>query len=376
MHCTKCNKSTKYSSKKKTACGECKTVLKYRCGKCVKLFGNLNSLRHHLTVICNKEPKFGCDYCGRKIFTKGDLAKHIIRKHLPRNSNLNKCKKCKKSFSTSSDLTRHSKICGIPKHLKNLPTRFYCDQCDFKSHYKQPLIKHVKAKHLPRNKNLNKCTKCTKSFSSKQNLLKHIKICGLTADELSNRRALHCDDCEYKTRYKFVLAMHVQGHLPRNHDSTSNECIKCKVTFKNSDDLRIHANGCREKLSRKTKRFSCHLCGFRSRNKYNLRDHIQAIHMPQDPNLNKCKKCGKNYSRESHLYRHSKVCGQSKEFIRSLWRYACEHCSFKTDRKSHLFDHLYGTHFARDPNMNKCEKCGKTFSLLTYLIAHSKICDF
>lgn len=375
VYCAYCLKSSVYSTEKKK-CLECKIPFQYKCGKCLKGYSQLNSLRSHLYA-CMNLSEFHCDQCDYKNHSKGNLINHIKVKHAPRDNKSFVCKECGKNFWRSSLLRIHSNRCG--KRRKILPDRFFCDQCEFKSYYKPVLLKHIQAKHLPRDNSLNKCTKCKKSFSSKQNLIKHSKICGLSPALLSNHGALFCDHCEYKTHHKSVLITHVHGHLPRNHQNSLNECRKCKKQFSTQATLKEHLKNCTESFKECKsrlfkKRFSCNLCDYRSKYKSNLVNHNQTIHLPRNPNLNKCKKCGKNFSNKGHLNRHLKICGQTEEFKRSLMRFSCDHCELKTDSKFHLKDHIHSKHMPRDSNTNKCKKCGKTYASLMSFNCHKKIC--
>lgn len=52
--------------------------------------------------------------------------------------------------------------------------RFTCDHCNYKSDVKSNLLEHIRAKHSPRDPNLNKCSKCEKSFLWQSSLWKHL----------------------------------------------------------------------------------------------------------------------------------------------------------------------------------------------------------
>lgn len=80
-YCSKCNETKINCTSKIRTCVQCKTVLKYGCGKCTKLFKTFESLRVHLSQQCNKEPKFFCDKCDYKTLKKIDLTRHKKARH-------------------------------------------------------------------------------------------------------------------------------------------------------------------------------------------------------------------------------------------------------------------------------------------------------
>lgn len=122
-------------------------------------------------------------------------------------------------------------------------------------------------------------------------------------------------------------------------------------------------------------RYSCDHCKYKTDRKLDLARHIKAKHLPHEPNLNKCNKCGKKYSWRTYLLKHLKLCGQPKDFKRSLMHYKCDQCGYKTDYKSSLSAHIVAKHLQRDLNANKCSKCMKSFSKPSSLKRHSKICS-
>lgn len=85
----------------------------------MKLYKSVGALTNHRSIrFPSNEKKFSCDHCEYKTNNKLHLAAHIQAKHLPRDPNVNKCKKCGKSYSYKSDLVRHSKFCGQKKKIQ------------------------------------------------------------------------------------------------------------------------------------------------------------------------------------------------------------------------------------------------------------------
>lgn len=379
----------------------------YMCSKCGKNYSNQRILRDH-SKVCGKQKdylrlpmKFSCHHCNYKAHRKPTLTQHIRVKHLPRDFSVNNCKKCGKNYQYRSDLLQHIKNCGQPKNLR----RFGCEYCGHRSYRKTLLAEHIQAKHLPYDPNLNKCGKCEKAFSSKSNLRRHLKICSNFNKDLPSKielRRFSCDHCDYRAMNKASVALHIQAmHLPR--DFKSNNCSKCKKNFSTHGNLRAHEKMCGMSEFKKLsfKRFSCDHCMYKTFTKSVLANHIKSkhlpqdsssnrceecgknysssrslfihkrdIHLPRDPNVNKCKKCEKNFSNPSNLLAHSKTCGQSKDLKLSLKRFICDYCKFRTSRKYFLADHIQTKHLPKNLNLNKCQKCEKNFSSRLKLTQH------
>jgi DNA-directed RNA polymerase subunit RPC12/RpoP len=53
----------------------------YSCFNCGKLYRWKNTLLRHLRLECGKEPQFYCPYCPHRAKRKGNLQKHVVRRH-------------------------------------------------------------------------------------------------------------------------------------------------------------------------------------------------------------------------------------------------------------------------------------------------------
>lgn len=70
-----------------------------------------------------------------------------------------------KKILNNTSLWRHSKVCGQSEDQIHLLKRFICEHCNYNTNLKGHLVRHIKAKYLPRDPNEHKCGKCKKSFS-------------------------------------------------------------------------------------------------------------------------------------------------------------------------------------------------------------------
>lgn len=321
VYCTKCNKSLRRHLITGKLCPECKTAFKHKCGKCMKIYSSVEILKKHLKT-CGRSESFklsllhlSCDSCSYKTDRKSRLSNHILAKHLPRDPNLNKCKKCGRSYSWRSDLLKHLKICNKSKDIKKSLQRYSCDLCAFKSDRKYRLADHIQVKHLPKILSSQKCQKCNKSCSRRSTLQNHLKICGKSKNLKHSMLRYSCDHCAYKSDKKQRIADHIYAkHLKRA--SSLNKCSKCDKSFSERSNFLRHSKRCGKSkdFMNSLLRYLCGHCEFKGYTKQNLANHIQTKHLPRNLNLNNCNKCHKNFSDRSGLKRHLKICGKSKNF--------------------------------------------------------------
>lgn len=348
-----------------------------RCNKCGKNFAEKSNLSKH-TRICSLSKdlkrsmmRYSCDQCEYKCHEKSTMKRHQA-KHSSNNFNSNTCSICGKNFSHRSTFLHHSKICGKPKDSKRSLMRFSCNECEYKCFFKEGIRLHIQARHLVRDCESNKCSKCNKSYANRANLWRHLKICGLSKN-LIGSLMVSCDYCPYKTVVKGNLIRHIkQKHLPRDYES--NKCSKCNKSYSCKATLLSHSRVCG--LSQDLKRslmLSCDYCEYKTLEKCNLAKHIKFIHLIQYKS-NHCDKCGKSFSFRTTLLKHSKICGLSKDLKRSMMRFSCDQCKFKSHEKTSLIGHIESKHLPRDHTLFKCSKCKKIFSHRSSLNKHSKIC--
>lgn len=189
------------------------------------------------------------------------------------------------------------KFCSTTEEQKNVSRNFSCDHCNYKSDSKAVIKQHINDLHLLKDTRVHKCFKCNKILSSPQTLRTHSKICVKSEDERLSLMRFSCDYCEYKCFRKTNFLKHVQVmHSPRDPDA--NKCSKCSKQFSWPSGLKHHYRICglSEKEKLLLKRYPCDHCEYRTNQKAQLENHVNAKHPSKD--LIKLKR---NYP---HLIRH------------------------------------------------------------------------
>lgn len=140
-------------------------------------------------------PKFHriCDYCGKRILYKCALVTHLQRHTNPPT---HKCKACRKSFHTSSDLDRHALI---HKDLKSIRNTYPCPSCSKVFKRRDQLRQHSET-HQTREK--VECKICHK-LMQKRNLSQHLK-------EHQNLREHLCPYCNKGFNRGYAKKRHIE----------------------------------------------------------------------------------------------------------------------------------------------------------------------
>lgn len=141
----------------------------------------------------------------------------------------------------------------------------------------------------------------------------------------------HCDQCNYSAYTRFDIVRHVKNiHTPQSENSADKRiCPDCGKTVRGNNQLTLHIR----KKHLMIKKYQCDLCSFASYGKYEIRSHLEHIHIP-------------------------------KEFKEM---YACTLCSSVLSSAMGLRVHMQHKHSGLRPH--SCF-CGKNFSLRETLKTH------
>nr|XP_012225967.1 PREDICTED: zinc finger X-chromosomal protein-like [Linepithema humile] len=108
---------------------------------CGRVFNWKRNLMRHLKYECGLQPRFKCPYCDYYGKLKGNVSKHLIRRHKTRKTYVVDLLQETPVFTWKRNLTSHLRYqCGQQP-------RFKCPYCDYMCKVKADIRKHIKNKH-------------------------------------------------------------------------------------------------------------------------------------------------------------------------------------------------------------------------------------
>ncbi|RZF39465.1 hypothetical protein LSTR_LSTR000986 [Laodelphax striatellus] len=275
------------------------------CPDCGKQYKYRRGLWAHRKYECNKEPQFGCPVCFRRFSRKTHWLEALMRQECLEVTPRYMCPNCPRSYKHRITLNRHLREeCGIS-------SRYACPFCTFKAKRKDKIMSHLKVVHQTESK--FKCEDCGRTYVQASSLRRHLKFeCGAQAQFV-------CQICLSRFRRHDTLTRHIiVKHRP-------NLCF----VYQTSDW--------------KQSRY--------------LTDSWQALELARsivlvehdDSSRNgteagdssgtyRCDDCGKVYTHQKSLIRHSKFeCGKTPQ-------HRCPHCNYVTKYGFSLKKHVFLKH--------------------------------
>nr|XP_033333837.1 zinc finger protein 729-like [Megalopta genalis] len=176
-------------------------------------------------------------------------------------------------------------------------------------------------------------------------------------------RSLECDHCGKRFDRKTPLILHIKEHV--------NQCRFCDQGFQKAKDLRLHVVERHGPLV-----YPCHMCDFKSTNKWILKDHIIRRHTTSYPYT--CDVCQKKFKLKNDLKQHTNqmhsdapavicsVCGHSYKSVPALRRhmryshnkhpFECGVCKRCLSTQESLDQHML---WHKERERVVCPTCGK-----------------
>ncbi|KAJ8675113.1 hypothetical protein QAD02_010899 [Eretmocerus hayati] len=388
----------------------------YACAYCTFVACTINSLERHsgrnhegLKVMITEVPviSFDCDMCELKSSDRKDMQNHLkTHKHEMNEEGMYTCTMCSYDTSSRMGLQRHISIKHLRPRAPTMVECYECDLCDYKCLNGQAMAWHRQQHDLPEGEQIPIfiCNECNFSTWNKSQLVTHMKRkhkelvegpdCPYAAGPIVNLRGelveefnelgepvMHCDYCDYITKNKHVLKVHV---IRKHTDQWNFECDQCGKKFKVKADLTNHmrfqhkeqpimcdvcGKQCRnsnllylhQKFAHYKPEFECPVCHRRMVSQANLDEHILKQHETTQESV--CEECGKTFKKLARLKVHMRV-------HTGLKPYTCKICLRAFGRRNGLRQHLL---IHSGQRVYICDICGKSFVQKTGLISHRKM---
>ncbi|KAK3912403.1 Zinc finger protein 358 [Frankliniella fusca] len=176
-----------------------------------------------------------------------------------------------------------------------------------------------------------------------------------------------CHFCDFKTKSKFSLSLHVKKHkenIPKGSSKSSKPgskaaftCTECNKTFSQACGLQLHI-----KRHRNERDFACPHCDYKAYTKVDLTRH-QTIHTGEKNKI--CEFCGKAFAKDSTLRDHVKAIHERNT------KHECEICGFVTHRPNNLRVHIRMRHHG-EYNNHVCPVCGASVKQKNAFLEHMR----
>lgn len=153
----------------------------------------------------------------------------------------------------------------------------------------EALNNHIESQHIPRGQSSYQCSwdTCSKSFTQRQKLLRHLKV-------HTGYKPFKCPHCTKKFSTEDILQQHIRTHSGERPF----KCTYCIKQFATSSSLRIHI-----RTHTGEKPLKCKICGKRFNESSNL-----SKHMKTHERKYKCEKCKRSFNQLEQLRLHQNRC--------------------------------------------------------------------
>ncbi len=201
------------------------------------------------------------------------------------------------------------------------PQEFPCPQCPFKTVTRSYLPKHIAGIHEGIKQ--FKCDVCDYATAFRQCLFSHIRI------QHVGHAAFQCSQCSYRTPYKKCL----DGHVKNVHEQIRLKCDFCDFATKDEDQLARH------RLQHEGgKVLACKQCPYRTAYRNRLAFHVSSVHGTL--RRLRCERCSYSTPYTGSLDKHT----MNKHGAAVVKAFQCSECSFSSERKHLLANHIESVH--------------------------------
>ncbi|XP_045485984.1 zinc finger protein 23-like isoform X1 [Pieris rapae] len=166
------------------------------CPICGKIYTASSSYFYHMKHFHRHSKEHGCDVCGKKFGTRGDLKQHAA---VHTDECKYACRSCDKKFRSRASWYIHEQIHEGVKNYK-------CSTCAKCFRWRTHLQRHT-LRHAAERK--HECAVCGRGFSVHCDLLRHARTHAVGSYE--------CEEC----RVKFAQIRYLKAHIRKKHSVTS-----------------------------------------------------------------------------------------------------------------------------------------------------------
>ncbi|XP_058453348.1 zinc finger protein 616-like [Malaya genurostris] len=265
-----------------------------RCRSCKRRFINADELQLHSCfkgILVNRKPQYKCEICEKQYFSQHGLDCH--RSSHPEYHKFN-CDVCQKPFANIKDMNYHKKRVHVE-------ACFTCDVCGKAFKVQAQLKIHVQIHQQSKG---YQCEFCGKSFSQRNGMTAHLKIAHAEqlGEEAVAEREIICEICQKKLKGKICLKLHMKTHT----DERNFECSYCDKKFIAKQDKMRH-----EQTHTKEYRFKCRFCGKGSTRRklillHEAKEHNFTCSEPLGPS-HRCSICDRDFSSPSARQIHESL---------------------------------------------------------------------
>ncbi|XP_011505743.1 PREDICTED: zinc finger protein 569-like [Ceratosolen solmsi marchali] len=310
-------------------------INKKMCVKCGIQFQSNQSWFNH-NKYCGKEPHLSCEYCPHKTKYKWNLKQHNELKH----STIISSKLKLQSGSLESVSEKESKgddspFITTPNKLSILNmTKYYCHKCDQTINDIQKFDKICKkcGKELTL-----QCIKCNRFYKKYQSMIYHLQ------SKCDPQTYFHCSKCDYTTSVSNLIKKHVLRVHGINYKTNTKKCVKCgkrcRSLFEHTRCCEKESNNVIRNLSDIRTDRKSFIKNLGSRVSPRKNEIINTVHSSN--NTKECLKCGKTYENINH---HIEFCQRDKIFSCELCTFKTK---YKYNLKYHMQTHKSKTEAAK-----------------------------
>ena len=292
------NENETPENEEETAKNEDENLSTHSCGICSETFSSESDLRRHSENVHNKSELIGCEICQSLLSSLQSRCNHRGKTH----EGVKKTQKSEKGLEEYLYCNQLERQISI----SNDDSKYYeCKVCPTEISIMNSLTAHIKSIHGT--SQTHKCKLCSKTFTLRGTLKRHIK-------DMHDRRSSHkCELCS-KT---FGYMGNLKRHTKVVHEGIrSHKCELCSKAFGFRSYLKNHLKikhpSDSERQSKvNAKVVKCEICPKAFENTRRRDQHVQVFHEKIKPY--KCDRCSKVFGIRSSLERHVKSSHESSK---------------------------------------------------------------